>query len=286
MVNDLKQLAIMAIALAPLISVSGVVMAAPVPVWTGPGPKACMGRCSMDWAMAQLSPARQAAVAEAMAADALGYSIPVTNGATFEMMSYFDEQPHADMRHTVAALNAVEPATGWQFDGWAFVKIAGCQNWAVLVDAPPVMAASGAPAQPTAPATPAAAAGATPSSVTPLGPLGFASGIDLAALTSVASSMTGSSDPEEEISSDAQEEMMQEIETLLDFAEADDDPSGPTDPVNPALLTDPPGPSLLTAPPDPGPAVVPLPASLSFAMLSLLALALWRKTFGARRIVG
>jgi hypothetical protein len=112
--------------------------AAPAAVWTGPGQMACRGQCSLGWALSFLDIEQREAIKEAMMASPLGHSIPIRDGTVFSMMSYFDEVAQADMRTTVAVLDADEPAVGWQFDGWSFVQITGCLNWAVVSHVPAI----------------------------------------------------------------------------------------------------------------------------------------------------
>lgn len=108
-------------------------VSATVSVWTGPGPRACDGRCPMNWAIGYLSEANQKRLQQAMAANPEPQYIPVLDGAYISLMTYYDNGPIADTRGTVASLAFAEPAFGWELDDdWAFVKIEGCQNWALV----------------------------------------------------------------------------------------------------------------------------------------------------------
>lgn len=112
---------------------SAPVSAATLASWHGPGDRACHGRCDVEWAMSLLPEERRKQVAAAMKSDPDGQSLPVENGDFIPLMSYFyQDAARMDRRGTVAVLDAPEPAFGWQFDGWSFVKIVGCQNWAVV----------------------------------------------------------------------------------------------------------------------------------------------------------
>ncbi|SMY07583.1 hypothetical protein [Flavimaricola marinus] len=275
---------IITIALAPLLLSTSGVFAAPASVWDGPGPRACMGRCSVEWAMSHLSEERQAAVAAAMEEAPMGYSIPITDGATFSMMSYYDQEPRADMRSTVAALDAPEPATGWQFDGWAFVKIAGCQNWAVLLDAPPVLdalgPATGETPLPTA-YSPSTGPGQTsfivPTSTTTVpGTSGTPVVIDTSETVTPTDETPTPTDPTTPVDT-VDPETPPVVIDVVDVV----DPGDEIDPVGPFPPVDPPTPPIIPiVDPDPPvtPSPVPLPSSLSFLLLSLMALAVWGRS--------
>lgn len=102
-------------------------------IWTGPGPRACDGRCPMEWAMEYLSEANQELLRQAIEVRPEPQYIPVLDGTYIALMTYYDKGPVADTGGTMASLAFAEPAFGWELDdNWAFVKIEGCQNWALV----------------------------------------------------------------------------------------------------------------------------------------------------------
>jgi hypothetical protein len=107
--------------------------AAMITTWSGPGPHACTtGDCPQDWAEAQLSEDRLAELRLIQEVYPEPTLIMVEDGTVFTMMTYYNDGPMANHGTTVAALDLPEGAMGWQMDGWAFVKINACQNWAVI----------------------------------------------------------------------------------------------------------------------------------------------------------
>ncbi|MEO0680679.1 MAG: hypothetical protein AAF192_09720 [Pseudomonadota bacterium] len=104
-------------------------------VWTGPGPNACRGACPLDWAMGQLTDERRAQV-EAALAEGPAQRMLVHPGDVFEFMTYQRRgEPFVDPRRTVAGITRPERAWGWRFDGWSFVQLEACGNWAPVVHA-------------------------------------------------------------------------------------------------------------------------------------------------------
>lgn len=107
--------------------------AATVHTWSGAGPHACRDACSQEWAIEQLSPAERAQLEEAMRDHPEPEAIAVSDGDVFTLMSYApDGEPVAYRTTTVAALDHVEWADGWVLDGWSFVKLRACGNWAII----------------------------------------------------------------------------------------------------------------------------------------------------------
>lgn len=110
--------------------------AAPMAAWYGAGPYACDGRCSLDWAVSTLPADQQAEVRRAIAASPTPGFVAVQPDAYITHMAYFrDGAPHMDTRGTVVVSDEAKPAWGWVIDGYAFVKIDECQNWALVQDA-------------------------------------------------------------------------------------------------------------------------------------------------------
>lgn len=100
--------------------------------WHGPGDRACDGRCSLEWAVSKLTPTQRAELAEAMRA--APKAMMVHDGDLLPLMTYYHAVPVADMRGVVASLDAPEPAMGWRLNGWSFLQVTGCLNWAVRLD--------------------------------------------------------------------------------------------------------------------------------------------------------
>ena len=106
--------------------------AAPSGVWHGPGPQACRGLCSMEWAVGEA--ARHIdphALAEAMQAPRV--RVYVTDGAAI-LMNTGAQNREAFAVHstTVAALGRPEEALGWAVGDVYFLQVAGCTNWQVV----------------------------------------------------------------------------------------------------------------------------------------------------------
>jgi hypothetical protein len=105
--------------------------AAPVAVWTGPGDRACHGRCPREWAASHLSEQHQRELADAMRREPV--AMAVLPGDVLPLMTHYHGGPVADTRGVVAMLKAPEPATGWRLASGAwFVKVHACQNWTLV----------------------------------------------------------------------------------------------------------------------------------------------------------
>lgn len=118
---------------------SAPVAAYQVDIWTGAGPNACRSACSLEWALTRLTAQERALVEAAMIAQPFAEPLAVPDGAVFTMMSYQKNgQPIAYRRTTIAVLDQPELAYGWVLDGFAFVRLEACGNWAILIyDQPP-----------------------------------------------------------------------------------------------------------------------------------------------------
>lgn len=103
--------------------------------WSGAGPNACYDRCSMEWAIGELTQDERDALLVAMEATN-GEAQPylVQDGDVFDLMTYHDgEGPVAYRTYTVAVLNGMEAAQGWDIgNGRWFVKLEACDNWAIV----------------------------------------------------------------------------------------------------------------------------------------------------------
>lgn len=106
--------------------------AAKVDTWSGAGPHACLGRCSLEWAETLLTEDEIAQLEAVRARQPEPEFIPVDNGTVFSLMSYFEGKPIGYRTTTVAVLDHVEESWGWQMDGWAFVRLDACGNWAII----------------------------------------------------------------------------------------------------------------------------------------------------------
>lgn len=107
--------------------------AATVATWSGAGPHACLGRCSQEWAVAQLSPAEREELEALMVQQPDPGLVIIEDGDVFSLMSYFkDGEPVAYRTMTVAALSSPETGVGWHLDGWSFVRLDACGNWAIV----------------------------------------------------------------------------------------------------------------------------------------------------------
>lgn len=102
--------------------------------WSGAGPNACDGRCSIEWARSQLDDGQRMELDTAMANRPTSVATDVRHGDIFPFMAYYkDGAPYATRNATVAILDGPKTARGWILDGWAFVIIDECRNPAVRV---------------------------------------------------------------------------------------------------------------------------------------------------------
>ena len=109
--------------------------AAPLATWSGAGPNACHGRCSLEWAATVLTPSEHEQLVAAMADQPEPALLYIQDGAVFSLSTYFkDGAPHAYRTTTVAVLDKPEPAMGWELDGWTFAKLQACDNWTIITD--------------------------------------------------------------------------------------------------------------------------------------------------------
>ena len=105
--------------------------AAVLETWSGAGPNACYGRCSLDWAETQLTADELAELRIAQEQDPR--LVLIDDGSVFTLMSYFkDGAPVAYRTWTVAVVGDFETAEGWVMDGWSFVRLNACDNWAIV----------------------------------------------------------------------------------------------------------------------------------------------------------
>lgn len=122
---------------AVLLALASPAAAATVVTWSGPGPNACNtegDHCSLEWARQQLSVKQQAEFSLARKRNPLPQYLPIYDGDVIPLMAYAKGGvPHMDRRGTLATIDAPESAWGWQMDGWTFVRIDACGNWAVVV---------------------------------------------------------------------------------------------------------------------------------------------------------
>lgn len=118
--------------------------------WSGAGPNACHGRCTLEWAEDQLTDDERAQLEAVRARHPDPEYIPVPNGTVFSFMSYFQDAPVGYRTTTLAVLDHVEDSWGWQMDGWSFVKLTACGNWSIIRSnvAQPVRYAGATPSQP------------------------------------------------------------------------------------------------------------------------------------------
>ena len=100
--------------------------------WSGAGPTPCLDRCSIEWAETYLTDDERAQLEAVRARQPVPKFIPVDDGTTFLLMTYYKEKPLAYRTTTLAVLDAPEGSWGWQMDGWAFVKLTACGNWSVI----------------------------------------------------------------------------------------------------------------------------------------------------------
>lgn len=106
---------------------------ATVETWSGAGPHACRDRCSLEWAETLLTKDERAQLQAVQSGQPAPEMIAVPNGTVFTLMSYYkDGAPIGYRTTTVAVLDHDEYSWGWQMDGWAFVKLVACGNWAIV----------------------------------------------------------------------------------------------------------------------------------------------------------
>ncbi|MCU9837800.1 hypothetical protein OEZ49_08480 [Ruegeria sp. WL0004] len=121
------------VSLSATIFLATVATASPLPRWSGAGPNACRGACSQEWAIGQLNEAERAELAAARIAAPDPQPFVVENGDVFTMMSYQKKgRPVAYRTYTVADLGEPELAHGWSMNGWSFVRLEACGNWAIV----------------------------------------------------------------------------------------------------------------------------------------------------------
>lgn len=109
------------------------VQATTVDTWSGAGPNACMGVCTQEWAMEQLTDEERDELRKVMEEQPEPQRISIQDGDVFSLMSYQkDGEPVAYRTSTIAALTEPEYASGWHLDGWSFVRLDACQNWAIV----------------------------------------------------------------------------------------------------------------------------------------------------------
>ena len=102
-------------------------------IWSGPTSRACNGRCDQAWAETQLTGRELAQLRAVQATQPAPAQMTFESGTVFSLMTYHDgTSPIASRATTVASLDGPETAVGWQMNGWAFVRIDACQNWAVI----------------------------------------------------------------------------------------------------------------------------------------------------------
>lgn len=136
--------------------------------WSGAGPTPCLDRCSIEWAATHLTDDERAQLEAVRARQPDPEFIPVDDGTTFLLMTYYKERPIAYRTTTLAVLDAPEGSWGWQMDGWSFVKLTACGNWSIIRGRVPQPVTYGAtPSQPSSAAILPVATVLTP---TPVGP--------------------------------------------------------------------------------------------------------------------
>jgi hypothetical protein len=128
-------LAFLAVILGAVVTASAV-EAAPLDTWSGAGPNACDGRCSLEWAMTKLTDDERAQLEAVMASQAEPEKVMVMDGAMFSLATYFKGgTPRAYRTSTVAVLpDGYTPAQGWSMGEWSFVKLDACDNWTIVTD--------------------------------------------------------------------------------------------------------------------------------------------------------
>lgn len=103
--------------------------------WSGAGPNACEGRCSMEWAISQLTQDERDALLVAMeATNGEAQPYVVQDGDIFDLMTYHNGlKPISYRTTTVATLEQMEVAHGWDIgNGRWFVQLEACDNWAIV----------------------------------------------------------------------------------------------------------------------------------------------------------
>ena len=111
--------------------------ASPFATWSGPGPDACASRCSLEWAISQLTDAQRHDLATVRVHQPEPVLMTVHDGDYMPLMAYWrDGAAHMDRRGTVAVLDRPEPAVGWNMGDWQLVRIDACQNWAAVQNPP------------------------------------------------------------------------------------------------------------------------------------------------------
>lgn len=110
-----------------LAAIAGEALSAPVGVWTGPGDRACAGRCDEAWSRNLLPEHRRVDLERA------GEPVEtvIRDGEFVSLMTYYDNGPVAQTG-VVAMLDRPEPATCRVMDGWSWCLIHGCKNWAAV----------------------------------------------------------------------------------------------------------------------------------------------------------
>lgn len=118
-----------------IIALASPLHAAPISTWSGAGPNACHGRCSLEWAVTVLTPSEHEQLVAAMIDQPDPVPLFVHDGAVFSLSTYFkDGAPHAYRTTTIAVLDEPEPAMGWELDGWTFARLQACDNWTIITD--------------------------------------------------------------------------------------------------------------------------------------------------------
>lgn len=131
MKKDLIQITILVTAL--LISFVSVAVANPVSTWSGAGPNACHGNCSLEWAESQLTQDELAQLRSVQQEQPDPQYMWVNDGDVFTLATYFkDGEPVAYRTTTVAMLEEPTGSEGWQMEGWSFVKLHDCSNWTII----------------------------------------------------------------------------------------------------------------------------------------------------------
>lgn len=121
------------LALVALVASCQPAPASVIPTWSGAGPNACRDRCPEEWAVSQLTQEEQAELAAVREAQPEPSLVMIEDGTVFTLMSYYEDgAPVAYRTWTVAALSEVETSQGWVMDGWSFVKLDACDNWAIV----------------------------------------------------------------------------------------------------------------------------------------------------------
>lgn len=129
-------IAVMALGAAAAMSM---VEGAEVARWSGAGPYACNSTaeaaCPRDWALSQLPPAVAAQVRAAIAERPEPLYAPILPGDVISHMAYYkDGEPRMDTRGTIVDRDDPATAWGWVVNGYSFVRIDECANWALVKD--------------------------------------------------------------------------------------------------------------------------------------------------------